>query len=278
MSGRCKDCVFWHNIVMFHKGRATECDDSVTCWSGKLRHTGLAPAYIPIDGVGFGCLSQCETIGIGVGPEFGCVHFKEKANAGQDQGQEVDGEGAQAVEEGEREGWSCGGDGCGEEVDVEAGEEGVSNQRKCHCRICGAEVIAGPYIAPEACGACQLAANAESERKAKGDRDLVTQLRMRPYNNPSFWMLEAADEIERLRRLLTPVRPDTDIEEGKPLSTPNDYLSLLSSYIADYMPSEAVPDDEYFGAWERAARPILQRLFDEIERLRALSVRATEKE
>lgn len=87
-----------------------------------------------------------------------------------------------------------------------------------------------------------------------------------------------ADEVERLRRLLTPVRPDTDIEEGKPLSTPNDYLSLLSSYIADYMPSEAVPDDEYFGAWERAARPILQRLFDEIERLRALSVRATEKE
>ena len=31
------------------------------------------------------------------------------------------------------------------------------------------------------------------------DQDLLTHLRMRPYSNPSFWMLEAADEIERLR-------------------------------------------------------------------------------
>ena len=31
------------------------------------------------------------------------------------------------------------------------------------------------------------------------DQDLLTHLRMRPYSNPSYWMLEAADEIERLR-------------------------------------------------------------------------------
>ena len=31
------------------------------------------------------------------------------------------------------------------------------------------------------------------------EQDLLTHLRMRPYSNPSFWMLEAADEIERLR-------------------------------------------------------------------------------
>lgn len=31
------------------------------------------------------------------------------------------------------------------------------------------------------------------------DQDLLKHLRMRPYSNPSFWMLEAAAEIERLR-------------------------------------------------------------------------------
>jgi len=75
----------------------------------------------------------------------------------------------------------------------------MSKKRKYHCRKCGIDMPSGPYIAPEVCSACQLAANAESERKAKGDQDLLMQLRMRPYSNPSFWMLEAADEIERLR-------------------------------------------------------------------------------
>jgi len=32
------------------------------------------------------------------------------------------------------------------------------------------------------------------------EQDLVKQLRARPYSNPSYWMLEAADEIERLRQ------------------------------------------------------------------------------
>jgi hypothetical protein len=31
------------------------------------------------------------------------------------------------------------------------------------------------------------------------EQDLLKHLRMRPYSNPSFWMLEAADEIERLQ-------------------------------------------------------------------------------
>jgi hypothetical protein len=33
------------------------------------------------------------------------------------------------------------------------------------------------------------------------EQDLLKHLRMRPYSNPSFWMLEAADEIERLKSL-----------------------------------------------------------------------------
>lgn len=75
-------------------------------------------------------------------------------------------------------------------------------------------------------------------------------------------------EIARLRRLLQPAYTDTDLREsGSKPTTINDYLVLLSSYIADYMPSEAVPNDEYFGAWETAARPLLQRVFDEIASL-----------
>lgn len=75
-------------------------------------------------------------------------------------------------------------------------------------------------------------------------------------------------EIARLRRLLEPAYTDTDLREsGSKPTTINDYLVLLSSYIADYMPSEAVPNDEYFGAWETAARPLLQRVFDEIASL-----------
>lgn len=31
------------------------------------------------------------------------------------------------------------------------------------------------------------------------EQDLLKHLRMRPYSNPSYWMLAAADEIERLR-------------------------------------------------------------------------------
>lgn len=67
---------------------------------------------------------------------------------------------------------------------------------------------AGPYIAPEMCSACQLAANAEIARKAKGEHDLLKQLRRRPYSNPSFWMLEAADEIERLQSAYDGLTPD----------------------------------------------------------------------
>ena len=68
-------------------------------------------------------------------------------------------------------------------------------------------------------------------------------------------------EIERLRELLEPCRLDTDpqTDSGYP-KTVNDYLSLLGAYIADVMPDDAVPDDEYFGAWERLARPVIERL------------------
>ena len=73
--------------------------------------------------------------------------------------------------------------------------------------------------------------------------------------------VRAADEIERLQSLLEPCRHDSDTQtdSGYPCTT-NDYLSLLSAYIADYMPEECIPGDEYFAAWERAARPVIERL------------------
>lgn len=120
MSGRCKDCKFWNPYMPV-------CPTRGWCSSGKL--VDQSESY----GMNLGAedeLSYSDAEGyvanLHTGPEFGCVHFKEKADAGQDQGQEVDAEGSQAVEEGERERWPGGGDGCGEEVDVEAGEEGVT--------------------------------------------------------------------------------------------------------------------------------------------------------
>jgi hypothetical protein len=78
----------------------------------------------------------------------------------------------------------------------------MAEQRKYRCRKCGIDMLVGPYIAPELCSACQLAANAEGTRRACGAKDLLMQLRMRPYSNPSFWMLAAADEIERLQSII----------------------------------------------------------------------------
>jgi hypothetical protein len=87
---------------------------------------------------------------------------------------------------------------------------------------------------------------------------------------------EAADEIERLRGLLEPCRPDTDAQvDASYPKTVDDVLSLLSAYICDFMPAESVPGDEYFAAWERQARrvvgPIMEQLAEaraECERLR----------
>jgi hypothetical protein len=86
----------------------------------------------------------------------------------------------------------------------------MNTQRKYRCRKCGIDMPAGPYIAPEMCSACQLAANAEGTRRANGEQDLLMQLRMRPYSNPSYWMLEAADTIERLRAENERLRAYTD--------------------------------------------------------------------
>lgn len=65
----------------------------------------------------------------------------------------------------------------------------MNTQRKYRCRKCGIDMPAG------------LAANAEGTRRANAEQDLLKHLRMRPYSNPSFWMLAAADEIECLRGL-----------------------------------------------------------------------------
>lgn len=88
---------------------------------------------------------------------------------------------------------------------------------------------------------------------------------------------EARNEIERLRALLEPCRPDTDAQTDPAYpQTVNDVLSLLSAYIADFLPAECCPGDEYFAAWERQARkvvePLVQQLVEaylEVERLRA---------
>jgi len=81
---------------------------------------------------------------------------------------------------------------------------------------------------------------------------------------------EAADEIERLRKLLEPCRPDTDAQtDASYPKTVDDVLSLLSAYIADFLPDDVCPDDEYFGAWERQARRVIGPLMESNTTLRA---------
>lgn len=80
-----------------------------------------------------------------------------------------------------------------------------------------------------------------------------------------------AAELAELRRLLEPARMDTkerDWTDGP--KTVNDLLWLMTCCMADYMPTELVPNDEYFGAWERAVRPFIEKLFAENARLQSL--------
>lgn len=75
---------------------------------------------------------------------------------------------------------------------------------------------------------------------------------------------ELRDEIERLRALLEPCRHDTDTQtDSRYPMTVNDHLSLLSAYIADFLPDDVDVDDEYYGAWERQARPTILRLIEQ---------------
>lgn len=85
----------------------------------------------------------------------------------------------------------------------------MSEQRKCRCRVCGAEVIAGPYIAPEACGSCQLTANAESERlhheRGGGVSEITPEMIYRVAELHGTIKQQAA-EIERLRAEIEQLR------------------------------------------------------------------------
>ena len=77
-----------------------------------------------------------------------------------------------------------------------------------------------------------------------------------------------AAEVERLTKLLEPCKPDTDAQTDNSYpKTTNDIISLLSDYIADFMPGDTVPDDTYFAAWERQARPVIDKLVTEVETL-----------
>jgi len=58
------------------------------------------------------------------------------------------------------------------------------------------------------------------------EQDLVKQLRARPYSNPSYWMLEAADEIERNRATME--------TQATLISDMRGEIERLKSYTAAY--------------------------------------------
>jgi hypothetical protein len=68
-------------------------------------------------------------------------------------------------------------------------------------------------------------------------------------------------ENDRLLAILEPCRPDADAQTDPSYpATVNDVLHLLSCYIADFLPDDMVPGDEYYAAWERQARPVIERI------------------
>jgi hypothetical protein len=88
---------------------------------------------------------------------------------------------------------------------------------------------------------------------------------------------ELREENERLRALLEPCRPDTDAQtDASYPKTVDDVLSLLSAYIADFLPDDVCPGDEYFGAWERQARRVVGPIMQKNWLLRTLLTEASD--
>jgi hypothetical protein len=71
------------------------------------------------------------------------------------------------------------------------------SEKKYHCRKCGAEVLAGPYVAPELCHACQLVAHAEQSASS----DITSEMVYRVAELHGTIKQQAA-EIERNRATL----------------------------------------------------------------------------
>jgi hypothetical protein len=86
-------------------------------------------------------------------------------------------------------------------------------------------------------------------------------------------LVQLVGEIERLS---TPVQPDTEWTTPYP-PTVNDLLAVLSAYIADVMPVEAIPDDEHFATWERRSRLVLEPVYAEIAKLQAIRCRVCDE-
>lgn len=96
------------------------------------------------------------------------------------------------------------------------------------------------------------------------EQDLLKHLRMRPYSNPSFWMLEAADEIERLRREHEQTQAERSREfESRIGNDPRKRIQQLQAEI-EWLKS----DRDY---WWRVADERLRRLDDLSGDLSALS-------
>jgi hypothetical protein len=90
-------------------------------------------------------------------------------------------------------------------------------------------------------------------------------------------LAEKTAEVERLCQLLEPCRPDTDAQTDDAYpKTVNDVLSLLSAYIADFLPDDVCPGDEYFGAWERQARKVIAPMMQRLESSQELLQEAVE--
>jgi hypothetical protein len=95
------------------------------------------------------------------------------------------------------------------------------SEKKYHCRKCGAEVLAGPYVAPELCHACQLVAHAEQSASS----DITSEMVYRVAELHGT-IKQQADEIERNRATME--------AQATLISDMRGEIERLKSYTAAY--------------------------------------------
>ena len=79
----------------------------------------------------------------------------------------------------------------------------------------------------------------------------------------------APDQTSDDARLVTIRDPNMD---GRPYPrTVDEYLHLLSCFWADQLPADGVNDEHTFGRWERQARPVIESLVAQHDRIAALT-------
>ena len=151
------------------------------------------------------------------------------------------------------------------------------SEKKYHCRKCGAEVLAGPYVAPELCHACQLVAHAEQSASS----DITSEMVYRVAELHGTIKQQAA-EIERNRAtletqatLISDMRGEIERLKAENVAIKATALEIFSPNCEHHTGENTLPWDEFVARTSKVcmlcALDVITRQADEIEQLRAYS-------